>query len=86
MFELDIRKGNKDTKIETIPNSLKFLDCSFCKIRSLPYLNNIDVLICKGNKLVNLTLNNSIQNLDASKNLLVNINKFPINIFTCHTS
>jgi hypothetical protein len=75
-----IIKGNKDTKIEAIPNSLKFLDCSFCKIRSLPYLNNIDVLICKGNKLVNLTLNNSIQNLDASKNLLVNINKFPINM------
>jgi hypothetical protein len=75
-----IIKGNRDIVIDVIPSSLKFLDCSFCKIKSLPYLNNIEVLICKGNKLVNLTLNESIQNLDASKNLLVNINKFPTNM------
>jgi hypothetical protein len=72
-----IMQGVKKINIDYIPRALKVLDCSFCKIHELPDLSNLEVLVCKGNKIKNLKLNYTLKGLDATKNLLENIDKLP---------
>ncbi len=73
-------QGVKFVPLREIPNTLMYLDCRHCHLESLPDLKNITILNCKGNKIKELILNDFIGTLDASKNLLTNINKFPSNL------
>jgi hypothetical protein len=72
-----IMEGVKYVNLDYIPNSLEILDCRHCHINKLPELKNIKILKCKGNKLRELSLNNNITYIDASKNKIEKINHIP---------
>jgi len=76
---LDIQ-GNKNIDFENIdlPENLRMLNCSYCKLSNLPNVKNITFLKCKGNKIKELNLRNSkLIGLDASKNYITNVDEIP---------
>lgn len=72
-----ISQGVKYVDFQCFPDSLEMLDCSHCNLKFLPFLNNIKMLKCKGNKLTSLNINEGITNIQASKNMIENINFIP---------
>ena len=57
--------------------SLKYLDCSNCKLRDIPALPNLEKLICKNNTIIKLHPMPKITYLDCSDNPLTTLPNMP---------
>lgn len=57
--------------------SLKYLDCSNCKLRDIPALPNLEKLICKNNMITKLPPMPKIAYLDCSDNPLTTLPNMP---------
>lgn len=73
----NIKKKKLIATLPTLPESLEYLDCSYCKLFKLPNIpHNLKYLDCKFNNLLKLpVLPDSLQVLNCSFNI---INKLPV--------